>query len=298
MKRCCSFAVLMLLSFPVHAADSVSFVIGGHRIHIEAPRHCNSLSCVAVSIPGIHEARSRRNKFNNDGTAVARSTPPTPAAASTIPPVARPPAQPATCTPPPAPVRPAAPATQMVVTASVQPQIQPSPIQPAQPEPVKIVSTPPAPQPAQQIAVRPVEDVPPAPAVAPQLITISQQVDDEPTDTPLGNWQTEGKKGTVHIERCGRALCGYVLDPSSSAKGDTVLIDMKPKAASEWSGNIYSRDSGNIYYGTIALKGPNVLRVEACAIGKFWCSGNDWSRVDVTAAKLISSRLTSPEPRS
>ena len=72
MKRCCSFAVLMLLSFPVHAADSVSFVIGGHRIHIEAPRHCNSLSCVAVSIPGIHEARSRRNKFNNDGTAVAR----------------------------------------------------------------------------------------------------------------------------------------------------------------------------------------------------------------------------------
>ena len=33
-------------------ADSFSFVIGGHRVHIEASRHCFSPSCVSVSIPG------------------------------------------------------------------------------------------------------------------------------------------------------------------------------------------------------------------------------------------------------
>jgi hypothetical protein len=29
----------MMLGSPVHAADSISFVIDGHRVHIEAPRH-------------------------------------------------------------------------------------------------------------------------------------------------------------------------------------------------------------------------------------------------------------------
>jgi uncharacterized protein (DUF2147 family) len=43
------------------------------------------------------------------------------------------------------------------------------------------------------------------------------------------------------------ALCGYVLNLSSNAKGETVLINMTPKAAALWSGNIYSRDSGNTY---------------------------------------------------
>jgi hypothetical protein len=30
---------------------------------------------------------------------------------------------------------------------------------------------------------------------------------------------------------------------------------MKPKTATLWSGNIYSRDSENTYYATIAMKG-------------------------------------------
>jgi uncharacterized protein (DUF2147 family) len=60
----------------------------------------------------------------------------------------------------------------------------------------------------------------------------------------------------VRIEPCGESLCGYVLDPSSKAKGETVLVDMKSRPASEWSGSIYSHDSGNICYGTIAMKGP------------------------------------------
>ena len=75
-------------------------------------------------------------------------------------------------------------------------------------------------------------------------------------------------------------LCGHVLDASSNGNGEAVLINMKPKAAALWSGNIYSRGSGNTYYGTIEMKGPNSLRVEACALGRFFCSGNLWSRID------------------
>ncbi len=64
---------------------------------------------------------------------------------------------------------------------------------------------------------------------------------------------------------------------------------MKPKATSEWSGNIYSRDSGNTYYATIAMKGPNSLQVQACVLGHFFCSGNVWSRIDIKPMRMITS---------
>ncbi len=101
----------------------------------------------------------------------------------------------------------------------------------------------------------------------------------------------------MRIEPLRPALCGYVLDPSTNAKGETVLINMKSKAASEWSGNIYSRDSGNTYYATMTMKGPDSLQVEACALGRFFCSGNAWSRI-AKPDRLISYRQISTEPRS
>jgi len=77
-----------------------------------------------------------------------------------------------------------------------------------------------------------------------------------------------------------------------------VLINMKPKTAGLWSGKIYSRDSENTYYATIAMSGPDSLWVKACALGKFYCSGNLWSRIGGKPEKLVISRQTSPEPRS
>ena len=124
------------------------------------------------------------------------------------------------------------------------------------------------------------------------------KVDEEPSDSPIGDWQTQGEKGMVRIEPCGQALCGYVLDPSSNAKGETVLVDMKAKSASEWSGNIYSRDTGNTYYGKISMKGPNALKVEACALGRFFCSGNVWNRADIKPASLMSNRRNRRDSRS
>ena len=44
---------------------------------------------------------------------------------------------------------------------------------------------------------------------------------------------------------------------------------MKPKNESQWTGNVYSHDSGDTYYGRMALKGSDTLRVEACALGRF-----------------------------
>jgi len=289
MTRFCYLLVLIVLSSPACAGESLSFVVGGHRIRIEAPRYCKSRSCVSLSIPGIYGTHRRRDR-NDDvdsATDAASAKPPAPAREQVRPIVAlasQPSVEPTVSAPPPAIVRAAAPAHE--VTAPPQPSSQP----PAAP-PTKAVEVTPAIETSTDAARVP-------PEAASQVLKISHEADDEPVDTPLGDWQTEGEKGSVRIEPCGGALCGYVLNPSSNAVGETVLINMKPKAASEWSGNIFSRNSGNTYYGTIALKGPNSLLVKACALGRFFCSGNVWSRIAGKPEKQITSRQTSSEPRS
>lgn len=125
----------------------------------------------------------------------------------------------------------------------------------------------------------------------PQVASASD--DDDPADSPLGDWQTDGKNGLVRIEACGASLCGYVLDAATLAKGETILVNMKPKSGITWSGNIFSRTSGNIFYGSITMKEPNTLRVEACALGKFICSGNDWTRIGRDRSLGEDKRATS-----
>ena len=289
MKRLCYLVVLMALSSSADAGSSLSFVVGGHRIRIEAPRHCNSPSCVSISIPGVYQNRHWRDRDDDDDLDVAHRAEAKPPATQQAavpqvvasPAIARPaipPAPPAVIAPPPAVFRPAAAATQQVA----------APPQPA-------VQLPKLPPPA---AEKPAGAARPPAIATPQVLRVSHRVEDEPADTPIGDWRSEGNKGTVRIERCGRALCGYMLDSASNNTGEAVLINMKPKTDSQWTGSVYSNDSSDTYYGTMALRGSNSLRVEACAFGRFYCSGNVWTRIGGKTGPLISSRQMASEPRS
>jgi uncharacterized protein (DUF2147 family) len=73
---------------------------------------------------------------------------------------------------------------------------------------------------------------------------------------------------------------------------------MKPKKEKHWTGGIYSQPSGDTYYGTMSMKGLNTLRVEACAVGRFYCSGNNWSRITRRADGVVTSRQTFGAERS
>jgi len=276
--------VLMVLSSSAHAGHTFSFVVGRHRVRIEAPRHCHSPSCLSVSIPEIRETLDRYDNIDAAPGAAVAATSPAPQAvsrASTVSPAVKPSIEPVASRPTPTPHVELAAATTREAAAPAASIIQPSRLQPT-------ASTPPSSQPSTDVA-RP---------AAPPISRIAREVDDAAAETPLGDWQTEGSKGSVRIERCGRALCGHVLNPSSNDNGEVVLINMKPKTAALWSGNIYSRDSENTYYATIAMKGPYLLRVEACALGRFFCSGKVWSRIGGKPEKLVISRQTPPEPRS
>jgi len=278
MKRLCFLAVLMALSSSAYAGRSISFYVGSHRVHIESSRHCRSVSCTSMSISRRLNWRHRRDRYEGDRDATVPAKP-----APSVPQTVSPPAPPAITAPSKTIV--AAPPPATYTTAASRSQIVAAP-------------PPPAPPPEQGVLI----PVPPPPPVAkpvepaPQVERVSHQAEAEPSDSPIGDWQTEGK-GTVRIAKCGNALCGFVLG-SSNEKGEAILINMKPKTESQWTGGVYSQESGETYYGTMSMKAINTLRVEACAVGRFYCSGNNWSRITRRADSLVTSRQVSAEIRS
>jgi len=309
MKRFSVAVLLTLLSAAAHA-NGYSFSIGGHHITIDAGRHCRSLSCVSWS-----DSRPRRSRRDDDDAAAPAAVTPAPAR-----PVASAPA----CSPVAAPAAPAAPET--AAPPSAPAPAQPAPVQvpvqvPVKSAPVVQAQAPPAVELAaanvqagpKEVAIgkpkkkatveatvidKPVDPPdwakhwsPPKDAPAPRTSEKPTKVVAHEDDSPVGDWQTEGKKGQVRIERCGAALCGYLLNETTNTTAETVLSNMKLKTGTQWAGDIYSRASGNTYYARMTFKRPDTLRVEACAIGRFFCSGNDWTRVPGSDEGLTSRNL-------
>jgi hypothetical protein len=331
MKRISVALLLMLLSSTAQARG-YSFSIGGHFIQVEAGRHCRSLSCVSWSDSG-----TRRSHRDDDEAAAPAPVTPAPAkpvaVAPACPPVAAavapasvpaPVAPPPMLAPPPAPVRvQVAPAP---VTPAPAPILQPAPVPaPVRPAPVVQAQAPSTiglaaanmqPVVKPDIAVgKPKEKATVEATVIDKLVETPDWAKDwspPPKDTPapkatkavaheedspVGDWQTEGKKGLVRIEKCGAALCGYLLNETTNTTGETVLSNMKAKTDAQWAGDIYSRASGNTYYAKMTFRQPDTLRVEACAIGRFFCSGNDWTRVP-RSDEVVTSRNLPALPKS
>ncbi|MET3908056.1 uncharacterized protein (DUF2147 family) [Bradyrhizobium sp. S3.3.6] len=247
-------AVFLASTAVAHAGNSLSFQIEGQRIRIETPRNCASLDCVTIVAPGLSNKPIKLNDINLNGFGGSKDDDDTTPSTTT--------AQPA-----PAPVQqqPVAPAP-MQATA---------PVAPAAAAPATTVATAPSvdttTQPAPGAAPAPVAAAPayaPAPAPAPAPVAPVQAA-----NTPLGVWATEENKGNVRVEQCGTNLCGY-----AEKSNERILINMKPDGA-KWSGRIHDPDSGRNYDSTIAMKGPNAMRVQGCAFGGMFCGGQTWKRV-------------------
>jgi uncharacterized protein (DUF2147 family) len=239
-------AALLLASTAAQAGsngNSMSFNIDGQQVHIEVPKHCDQLSCIQITAPGLSKSGFNLKGLNfgksNDDDVVDTAPP-----AKTTP----------------APAAPSAPQPPAVA----QPKPSPAPAT-ASPAPESIASTTPLlPPPAPAIAAAP-QSAPsaPAPAAAPA----------DAANTPVGIWRTEDDKGNVRIEQCGSNLCGYAV-----GSGEKILINMRPED-SKWVGRIHDPDSGRNYDSSIAMKGANTLRVQGCAFGGMFCGGQTWKRV-------------------
>jgi uncharacterized protein (DUF2147 family) len=239
MKRLYVLAALMMATTAAHAGNSISFEIDGHKIHIEASKNCDSLSCIKVSAPGLSGSGFNLKglkSFTGDDDVADNDAPVSNSAPA--------PAAPVVAAP-----QPAAPAVSNVAATA----------------PAVVASTTPA-----RTDVAPA--APAQQAAAPKPAPVAAAPAPLPTG-PLGVWATEENKGNIRIENCGKNLCGYAVKT-----GEKILIDMKPTDA-KWTGQIYDPDSGRNYDSTIAMKGPNAMRVQGCAFGGIFCGGQTWNRV-------------------
>ena len=87
MKKLFAIAALLMATTAAHAGNSVSFEIEGHKIRIETPKHCDSLSCIQISAPGLSGSGFDFNGFkskHSDDDDVATAAPQTPAPAPAV----------------------------------------------------------------------------------------------------------------------------------------------------------------------------------------------------------------------
>src|SRR5258708_11764051 len=258
------------------AQAKYTFEYGGRTIRIDPDRG-------TVSIPGVYDnsgRRSKRSRSDQDSSRKqqapeqAKIDPQAPAAAPA--PAEQAPATAAAPAAAPAPAPTNASPPPSSATANVAPSSDTiTSTQPA-------ASTP-APQLQQQAAPVPPPVPPPPPAVVatvPPAAPAPRPAAVQAANSPLGVWLTAEKEGKVTIEQCGANLCGYSVDSKSDKNGEQALINMKPAKDAKWSGRILDPNTGSTYDSTIALKGPDTLRVQGCAFGGMFCGGQTWSRVN------------------
>jgi uncharacterized protein (DUF2147 family) len=269
-------AALLMASTAAHAGSGISFQIDGQKIHIDAPRNCNSLSCISITNNGsavnLKNFNLKGKKADDDD--VASNAPP-PAPAAPPPPVAQAPAAPpapapATVYAPPAPAAPVANAAPSAPDASRE-RIS------GLPSNTVTRTAPPAP-PAPPAPAASTAPAAPAPAASNAPSAAQTAAESAPPaaapNTPLGLWQTADNKGNVRIEQCGPNLCGF-----AEHTNDRILINMKPVSDNKWTGRIHDPDSGSNYDSNIAMKSPNLLKVQGCAFGGLFCGGQTWKRI-------------------
>lgn len=293
MKRLLAMAIVLLASSAAQA--QYQFEYGGRTIRIDPDRG-------TVSIPGIYDNSGRRSKrAKSESKSDSRSdskgsdqdasrSKPAPQDAKAEPQAAPPPPAPApaapadtAAAPPPAPpaAAPAPPLPAAATTATQAPATTANNT-PADTAALPPPAAPPAPLPAPQQQDAAQQPAPPPPPPAPTVAAVTPppvQRQHDP-NSPVGVWLTEEKEGKVRIEQCGASLCGYSVDAKSNANGEQVLINMKPGKDQKWSGRILDPNTGSTYDSTIALKGPDTLRVQGCAFGGMFCGGQTWSRIN------------------
>ena len=262
MKKLLALAAFLLASSAAQA--QYTFEYGGRTIRIDPDRG-------TVSIPGVYDNTGPRTKRSHNDQDSDRPRKQTPQQAIVDP--QAPAAEPAATEQAPAPANNTPPAPSTTTATGAPADTAASTQAPA----VQPTASPPAPQVQQDAVAKPAAPAvvaATAPAPKPPAPAVQQ------ANSPLGMWLTEEKEGKVRIEQCGANLCGYSVDSKSNQNGEQVLINMKPGKDSKWSGRILDPNSGSTYDSTIALKGPDTLRVQGCAFGGMFCGGQTWSRVN------------------
>ena len=108
---------------------------------------------------------------------------------------------------------------------------------------------------------------------------------------PEGVWRNARDSVRIRVARCGRALCGRVVQASPQAQADAaaggtarlvgtdLFRDLQRDPDGLWYGQVYVPDLGRAVEGSLEQTGPNTLVAEGCLLAGFGCKAQTWTRV-------------------
>jgi uncharacterized protein (DUF2147 family) len=203
MKKFCILAALLMATTSAHAGNSISFEIDGHKIHIEAPKNCDQLSCLKISGFDLKGFNSKR--FDDDNDVAAKSEP-----------AAQNPAPAPTAAAPQAPAA-TAPASTTVATTSPAPAANDDVTPPARPA---ASTTAPKPVP---VAAAPVQA-----AASPVGVWATEEnkgnVRIEPCGESLCGYAVKtGEKILINMKPQDTKWIGHIHDPDSGRNYDSTI---------------------------------------------------------------------------
>ena len=116
-----------------------------------------------------------------------------------------------------------------------------------------------------------------------------------PAAEPItGDWMVKDNLAYIRIVNCAGKLWGVIAwekepgldtnnpDPAKRNKpllGSVVLKAMAPTKPGLWEGEVYNSNDGKMYMAKISLASPDVLKLEGCILGGWFCGGESWTRV-------------------
>jgi len=110
----------------------------------------------------------------------------------------------------------------------------------------------------------------------------------------IGVWLHPENGSNVEFYKCGESVCGKIVkvvdgqktddknpDPAKRNRpivGLVIMQGAKKTGDNKWSGNLYNRENGSTYSGTVTVKSKNALDLSGC-VAMVLCKTVTWTRV-------------------
>ena len=110
----------------------------------------------------------------------------------------------------------------------------------------------------------------------------------------IGVWLHPDNGSNVEFYKCGESVCGKIVkvvdgqktddknpDPAKRNRpivGLVIMQGAKKTGDNKWSGNLYNRENGSTYSGTVTVKSKNALDLSGC-VAMVLCKTVTWTRV-------------------
>jgi uncharacterized protein (DUF2147 family) len=110
----------------------------------------------------------------------------------------------------------------------------------------------------------------------------------------VGTWLNPDNGSNVEFYKCGEGVCGKIVKNTDGQKTDdknpdaskrnrpivglVIMQGAKKTGDNKWSGQLYNRENGKTYSGTVTVKSKNELDLSGC-VAAVLCKTVTWTRV-------------------